>query len=416
MNPHLQRALVLLQQNRPDLAEPELRQALAVDPDEAFAHSLLANCLCERDQLPEATDEAKRAIALAPDLPFGHSALAHALLRRSYRDDAREAIAEAIRLDAFNANYFGQLAGIEFARRDWPATLEAAETGLRLEPDNIACNNFRAMALVQLGRRAEAGQAMGSLLALDPENAFSHANQGWALLHEGQSAKALEHFREALRLEPGMDYARRGLVEALKARNPIYSLVLRYFLFMNRLSLRTQWLIILGGVFGMQALDSVAKQNPPLEPFILVVRIVYIIFVLMTWISSPLFNLLLFANQQGRNALSKTQKREALLVGSLVGIALTALAAWAITGEILAEVAAICTGLFIIPVSGIYKVPRGWPRVVMVLYSAGLLMVLLGMCVAMLFGTGGAFAQIFIWGCVGAAIMVNVLLMVNVRR
>jgi Tfp pilus assembly protein PilF len=414
MNPHLQRALILLQQNRPDLAEPELRQALAADPDEPFAHSLLANCLCERDELSEATDEAQRAIALAPDAPFGHSALAHVMLRRNYRDEAREAIAEAIRLDAFNADYFGQLAGIEFARRDWPATLDAADTGLRLDPEHIACNNFRAMALVQLGRRAEAGRAMGSVLALDPENAFSHANQGWALLHEGQPVKALEHFREALRLEPGMDYARRGLVEALKARNPIYSLVLRYFLFMNRLSLRSQWLIILGGVFGMRALDSVANQNPGFEPFVLPVRIAYVIFVIMTWISSPLFNLLLFANRQGRHALSKSQKREALMVGALVGLALAALAAWIVTP--LGYYLAILTGLFIIPVSGIYKVPRGWPRAIMALYSTGLLLVLLAFFAAMILGGGEILILMFIWGCVGAAVLVNVLLMVNVRR
>ena len=92
------------------------------------------------------------------------------------------------------------------------------------------------MALVQLGRKDEAQQTLGSALANDPENALTHANQGWALLHRGDHAKALEHFREALRIDPELDWARAGIVEALKARHLIYRVMLRFFLWMGRQS------------------------------------------------------------------------------------------------------------------------------------------------------------------------------------
>ena len=66
----LARGLLLFQQSRYELAETELRQALAAEPDDAYAHAVLALCLIERKQPNEATDEARQAIHLAPDMPF----------------------------------------------------------------------------------------------------------------------------------------------------------------------------------------------------------------------------------------------------------------------------------------------------------------------------------------------------------
>src|SRR5205085_1539069 len=111
-------------------------------------------------------------------------------------------------------------------RKAWEAATAEARQAIHCEPD------------LPLAHAA---------LARVPEDAFSHANQGWTLLHEGKPRKALEHFREALRLEPEMEFARLGIVEALKARNLIYGLMLRYFLWMDRLGGTVQWVIILGG-------------------------------------------------------------------------------------------------------------------------------------------------------------------------
>ena len=92
------------------------------------------------------------------------------------------------------------------------------------------------MALTHLGRRGEAGTAIDTALARDPKNALTHANRGWTLLHGGDHARALEHFREALRLDPELAWARRGIVETLSARGPVIRLLLRYFLWMQRIA------------------------------------------------------------------------------------------------------------------------------------------------------------------------------------
>ncbi len=193
MNPNLERAILLYQQSRHELAETELRQALASDPDDAYAHALLALCLAEREKFEDSTHEARQAIQLGPDSPFAHYAHARVLYDRNHHQEARAAIAEAIRLDPEDADYYSLLAGIHFDEKRWPEALNAAEQGLQFDPEHTGCTNLRAMAMVKLGRKAEAGATIDAALAKNPDNALTHANQGWTLREQGEPRKALEH-------------------------------------------------------------------------------------------------------------------------------------------------------------------------------------------------------------------------------
>src|SRR5436190_437945 len=275
MSPQLQRALLLFEQSRYEMAEAELRQSLSTDPHDAYSHALLGLCLAEREEFGSATEEAQQAIHLAPDFPFAHFALANILLHRDRHDEALPVINEALRLDPSDADSYSLLAAIHFEEKRWTEALEASERGLQQDSEHIGCTNLRAMALVKLGRRSEAGQTIDAALAKNPQNALTHANQGWTLLERGDPKKALEHFREALRLDPEHEWARRGIVEALKARHFIYAFMLRYFFWMSRLSGRVQWMVILGGYFGNQVLRAMSRSNPALQPWVLPVQIAY---------------------------------------------------------------------------------------------------------------------------------------------
>src|SRR5581483_7555851 len=123
-------------------------------------------------------------------------------------------------------------------------------------------------ALVKLGRKTEAASTIDGALQRDPENARSHANQGWTYLHRGEPKLAMVHFREALRIDPTLDWARAGMVEALKAHNVIYRWVLRYFLFMSRLNKQARWGILIGGYIGYRVALNVAQTNPTLAPYL----------------------------------------------------------------------------------------------------------------------------------------------------
>lgn len=370
MNPHFQRALLLFEQGRHELAEQELRQVLAQDPDDPTGHALLALILLHRENFKDATTEAQQAIHLSPDLPFAHYTLARVMHLRHRNEEALAAVHEAIRLDPADADYCALLAGIHFDERRWLAALEAAQRGLQIAPEHVGCTNLLSMALVKLGRRAEAGATIGKALSHDPENSLTHANQGWTYLESGQPKAALEHFRESLRLDPNNEWARHGIVEALKARNFVYALMLKYFLFMARMSRSVQWAIIFGGYFGSRVLAALSQARPEWAPYLLPLRIAYVCFALLTWIANPMFNLMLRLNRFGRLALSREQTVASNWIGACFLLALVALATYFLThGNQLWLLIAMVFGLLLLPLSGTFNCSEGWPRRSMAIYT-----------------------------------------------
>jgi len=315
MSIHLSRAQLLMQQHRFELAEEQLRLALAEGTETATAHALLALCLLERDKFDDATTEAQQAIHAAPDGALGFYALAAVQWKRNRLNEAQATILEAIRLEPWDADNFHVLAGVEANRYRWQEALAAAEQGLACDPDHIGCNNLRAMALVNLGRKAEAGQSIDVTLSKNPEDAVTHANQGWTLLHQKKPQEAMQHFREALRLEPNLEWARLGIIEAMKARFFLYRWLLTFFLWMSRFSPKVQLALMLGLIFGRTLLATLLEMVPILEPLSVPLTIAYVLFVWMTWTASSLFNLILRLDSFGRLVLNANERLESTLVG-----------------------------------------------------------------------------------------------------
>lgn len=355
-----QRAFLLLQQGRVDLAETELRRALAEDPNDAETHALLALALCDLSREAEALEEANRAIGLAPELTPAHLARSQALLQLDRAADAEASAREAIRIDPADADAFAALSAALTARRQRQEALDAAEQALRLDPEHPSATNLRAIALVRLGRRDEASGAIEGALSRDPENAVSHANRGWTLLHQNDVKGAMLSFREALRLEPGNEWARSGILEAMKARNPVYRGLLAYFLWMDRLSSGQRWGVIIGGYLAAR-----------LVPFL---WIVYLPVVLLTWTGDSFFSLLLLLDPFGRLVLNREEKAVAALVGTcLIGGLGLGIAGLAGAPEALFPVGLGLMALAI-PIAGTARAPEGKRRL-SVLYTAALAMV-----------------------------------------
>ena len=424
-----QRALILQQQRRFAEAEREWRQVLGFDPADGRAHAMLALCLAERREYAAATHEADAAVGLAPDHSFAHYVRAKVLYDRNYYDHAADAIGQAIRLDPFDADYLGLLAAVRFEQRRWAEALAAAEEGLKADPEHAGCTNLRAMALVKLGRRDEAGAAIDAALARDPDNAVTHANQGWTLLHRGEPRKALEHFREALRLNPELEWARAGIVESLKAHNFVYRWLLMYFLWMSRLSRQAQWGIIIGGYVAYRVLVGVARENPSAAPYVWPVIGAYIAFAVMTWLAYPLFNLLLRLSRFGRMVLSRRQTWAANTVGLLLLGCVSSAAAWLLLDDPRFGILAIVLGILALPTAGAFSTPEGWPTLVMGLAAAGL--AVLGLAgVGLWFlvpdftretrhpllGLGGVLLQLFTFGVLASTFLSNYLRGVRVKH
>lgn len=374
MNPHLQHAQILLQQHRPELAETSLRRALGEEPDLAIAHSFLGLSLAAQKKFAEAESSAGQAIALAPDHPFVHYAMASVLEDRNKLPQAETAIRQAIAFDPTDADYHAVLAQILLRREDKQGALAAAELALQFDPEHVAANNLRAIALTQLGRKEEAGRTIEKTLAQNPDDAVSHANRAWNLLHQGKPREALPHFREALRIDPTNQWARAGCVEAMKAGNKFYALMLRYFLWSSRLSANARFGLIIGLWFGHRLLRSFGQANPAIAPFILPITVLYMAFVLSTWLADPLFNLLLRLSPYGRHLLADDQRRQATAVGLSLAAAFACLVVWLVTGR-QTEPWLLPAGGFaalMLPLAGVFSCPQGWPRTTMIVITSGL--------------------------------------------
>lgn len=421
---NLARAQLLLQQGRYDMAETELRRALAENPQDETAHALLAICLANAEKFDAAVAAGQQAVGLGPDYSFCHYALGYALYRRDFHasqkqtlfstrrefKEAEASVMEAIRLAPHEATAFSLLSSIRLARRDWKGALEAAEQGLAIDPQEVGCINDRATALTHLGRREEAGQTMDYALSEAPEDSHTHANMGWMLLHQRQPKEALEHFKEALRLDPTNEHAQAGIVEALKARNFIYRWMLAYFLWMSRLSAGAQWGMVLGGYFLIRFLGSASRKNPELEPYVIPIQILYTLFVILSWTAPHLFNLMLRLDKFGRYVLSRDQILGANLVGACLLVGFASIGAALVLDRGLLLLAGLGCIALMIPVGGTFT-RQGKARWVLGIYT----LVLIGVGLAALTlaflsqrqmaGTlGGLFALgLFIFGWIANA-------------
>ncbi|MEW6278313.1 MAG: tetratricopeptide repeat protein [Candidatus Eremiobacterota bacterium] len=366
----MSRGRVLYLQGRHEQACQELGRVLVDDPQDAEALAYLALCKLGLKSWREALEHSEAAVSSGPDDPFSHYARARVLLETNRVDEAERAILEALELDPREPDFW-HLAGVCSLRGSrWQQAAERALKGLEIRPDDPDCLNLQSMALMQLGQLAEATRGLRDSLAEHPENPTTLANLGWSALHRGDRKAALESFQEALRLDPEHEYARRGLLEALRLRYPLYGLLLRFFLKMGSLTPGTRWMVVLGFYFGARFLRVLARQHEEWRPFIYPILGVYLAFVYLTWTARPLTNLFLRLNRYGRLVLNREEYRESNLVGGcLVGATLSGVAAVAGAGPVAAGATAVLLTL-VFPLSAIYPCEEGWPRRAMLAVTA----------------------------------------------
>lgn len=371
----LDRILLLLETRRYDLAEKELRLALVNEPNHFLPHSLLALTLIKLDRKQDALVEAQTAIHLAPEQAYVHYVHASVLDEVNRFSDAERAIREAIRLEPENDTYWSLLSSLHLQRERWQDALDAADKALALDAEDVQAANLRAQALVKLGRRLESGNTLDSAMLRDPENAHTHANRGWLELEKNNPYAAMEHFREALRLEPTSQWARAGILNALRARNPIYRVLLQYFLWMSRLSSQTRMAVIVGGYIGSRIIGDIwarINNNIILVWVLGALLVAYVLFAYLTWTGNSIFNLLLRLDPFGRLVLSEEEVRTSNLVGGLLALAIVC-----VVGSYLVEVPALfpsglAAALLVIPVSATFNREPGRSRTILLVYTIGL--------------------------------------------
>ena len=316
---------ILFRQEKFVEAEQLIATLLSEEPNNAHYLFLLAEANLQQDKNEEALDLIEQAIGLEPDVAhFFHSKSRVYIQMLSYQQ-AEETIQQAIKIDPYDADYFALWAHIRLIRKQYEEALDTANKALEINAENLLALNTRSTALTKLNRSDEAYATIEGALREDPNNAYTHANFGWSLMENGDHKKALEHFKMALSHDPGNEYAQSGMVEALKATNFIYRIFLKYFLFMEKLTAKNQWAVIIGLYLSIKVLGRIANSVESLQPILTPVIAVIIMLAFSTWIISPLSNLLFRFNKYGQLLLSKEEKISSNFVAVSLGVFLIGL-------------------------------------------------------------------------------------------
>lgn len=362
MNETYAKAQLLFRQERFELAVSELQKELAANPDNSWAHLLLARSLSRLEKHDAAIAAASRAIELAPDNDYSHWVMAGVLLDRGQLGEAREAAETALELDPNDSANFGLLARIEFITDNWQKVIELTDRGLALNAEDDVCRHFRSLALLKLGRTEEAEREMSTLMADDPEDPNTHEAQGWLYLERGESEKAENRFLESLRLAPGNESARTGLANALKARHAVFGWVLKLLLWTARFKTWTIWVAVIVFFVGLAQLRKLAVANPALFWPVWMLDVAALLLVVAATAGHPLFNLVLRASKRTRIALSPAELRASNwhLVCLLAALVFGLLAAW--KGDRQMRSLGLASLLLTFAITNTFAASEGWVR------------------------------------------------------
>ena len=333
---------------------------IAQEPEIASLYALRAFLLLSAERTSEASASAQRALEIDPDHPYVQHAAGEVALALKEPASAIAAAQRARAIDPENDEFIFLEARARALLGQWDEVRARMDYILAGNPDHENAALLRAYALeAKQGDRGPLGAADWQDLAQRfPLNAFARTGHGWRMLQQG-SAHAKEEFEQALAVDPNSQWAKEGLVLALKARYPGYGLLLRFFFWLNRLPSRTQTMIAIGGVVGYNMLRNVARQNPEVRPFVMPLIVAYVVFFLTSWLADPLLSLMLMRHPEARRVLSEDDKRSGMSVGACLGAAAILALIGMLTPWKAALPAAMAIGFASLTVAGAYNSAPG---------------------------------------------------------
>lgn len=331
-NQHYLRGVQLFQLGRYQDAIGYFKKALQEIPEDFNSLFHLAHSYLNLDDLEKSEEMANGLLKIDPDDENAYFLMSQIYFSKSDFKKALEFINKAISIYPYEADFFGQKSYIQLNEKNYESSLNFANEGLALDPNNKLCLNARVQALTKLERTEEAASTIENLLEKDPENVYSHANVGWSKLENGNTKEALHHFKEALALDPNFDYAREGMSTALKSKNFVYSLYLKYSFWMSKKSAKQQWIFIIGIYlayrFSVQLLSNTAYTF-----LVIPIIIVYLLFALGGWLMESLSNAILIFDNYGKYLLDQDQQKSGQAFLILVSGALLALVTYGVLGN-----------------------------------------------------------------------------------
>jgi tetratricopeptide (TPR) repeat protein len=187
-------------------SETLYQRAVALDPRNHVAHTLLAQLYADRGALEPASHHANVVLRLAGG---GGRVSANAMLSLSRVlmdlgrfDEALAMLAEVEKIDPDGPTLHYNRGTLEMLRGMPLAALPHFDRAIRLQPAYSDALNNHGVALARLGRLDEAAEAHRRAIGVDPFNFQAHYNLGAALAALGRPAEALVAFQSATTVAP----------------------------------------------------------------------------------------------------------------------------------------------------------------------------------------------------------------------
>lgn len=194
--------LLLFQMKRYPEAAILLQQCLALNPQHAPTHTLLAINHANMRQGELAIASAKKAIELAPDESYPHYALAVAYRYHGRITRSERAIAVAIEIHPEVADYLAIQADNYIIQSLYNKALDSLKISLKLDPEHIYSLLLKLRVFVQLRLLVDAEIVADSLLNLCPNDADVYRAIGNLYQLQNKKQQSIAAYQESLRLNP----------------------------------------------------------------------------------------------------------------------------------------------------------------------------------------------------------------------
>lgn len=210
---HTRKAAEYLKENKPDLAVPEFRAILALDPSNVDAHGNLGAVLFFQGAYADAVPQLRAAVKSRPTLWKTHALLGIGEKRTGDIEAARRDLEKAfpnLKEEKIRTDTGMELIELYSAEGELDKAAATIATLRRLSPTDPA--------ILYSAYRLYTDLADDSLLTLsivDPKSARMHQAMAHELAKRGSTAEAIDNYRTALNLDPHLPGLHFELAEML---------------------------------------------------------------------------------------------------------------------------------------------------------------------------------------------------------
>ncbi|MBN2454978.1 MAG: tetratricopeptide repeat protein [Sedimentisphaerales bacterium] len=213
---HNNLANVLKDSGKINNAIEHYNKSLELKPGSAEVYNNLGNALGKLGRIEQSVECYKKALSIKPNFSAAHYNLGSALAQQGKTEQAIAEYLKALENRPDNTDILSSL-GYAYARIErFDEAARYYRMVLQVEPGNAIAHGRLGLALAEQGKIEQAIEQFEWVLLARPEDLEMYCNLGILLERQGKTEEAIKAYRQALKISPGFERARKLLNTALK--------------------------------------------------------------------------------------------------------------------------------------------------------------------------------------------------------